>query len=176
MIRSGECVHILLPQLEKGPYERAFSVTGFGPSVNAAGASDDQRRGTVNAYTIRNLKEIEDQAPRFGLSPGLEARFAREPLGCERSGLSYQRFAPNYRSPFAHRHGEQEEIYVLLKGGGRMKLEDDVVELRPWDAVRVAKETMRSFEAGADGAELIVFGAGSSGLHDAEMTPGWWTD
>jgi len=127
-------------------------------------------------YTIKNLKEIEDQAPRFGLSPNLEARFAREPLACEHSGISYQRLAPSFRVPFGHRHTQQEEVYVLVGGSGRVKLDDEVIELKQWDAVRVAKETMRSFEAGPEGAEIIAFGAPNTGPGDAEITPGWWTD
>ena len=123
---------------------------------------------------MKNLKEIEDQAPKFGFSPELEARFARGPLESEISGLSYQRLAPNFRIPFAHRHREQEEMYVLVSGSGRIKLDDEVLELKQWDAVRIAKETMRNFEAGPDGAELLVFGAGAAG--DTEMAPGWWTD
>jgi hypothetical protein len=129
----------------------------------------------VAGYAIKNLKEIEDQAPKFGLSPSLEARFAREPLGCEGSGLSYQRLAPNFRMPFGHRHNQQEEVYVLVSGSGRVKLDDEVFELRRWDVVRVAKETMRAFEAGPEGAEIIAFGAGGGGLGDAEMASGWWT-
>ena len=127
-------------------------------------------------YTLKNLKEIDDQAPKFGFSPSLEARFARGPLELESSGLSYQRIAPSFRVPFGHRHGAQEEIYVLLSGSGRMKLDDDVVELRQWDAVRVAAATMRDFEAGPEGAELLAFGAPAIGPNDAEMTPGWWSD
>ena len=127
-------------------------------------------------YTVKNLKEIEDQAPKFGFSPNLEARFARDHLGCEGSGVSYQRLAPNFRIPFGHKHGHQEEIYVLVSGNARIKLDDDVVELKQWDAVRISKETMRNIEAGPAGAELLAFGAGDGGLGDAEMTPGWWSD
>jgi mannose-6-phosphate isomerase-like protein (cupin superfamily) len=127
-------------------------------------------------YTVKNLKEIEDQAPKFGLSPNLEARFARDPLGSESSGVSYQRVGPNFRIPFGHKHGQQEEIYVVVSGSGRIKLDDDVVELKQWDAVRISKETMRNFEAGPEGAELLAFGAGGGGLGDAEMTQGWWSD
>jgi mannose-6-phosphate isomerase-like protein (cupin superfamily) len=129
-------------------------------------------------YTVKNLKDVEDQAPKFGLSPGLEARFAREPLDLGGSGVSYQRLAPNFRVPFGHRHKTQEEVYVLVSGTARIKLDDEVIGLEPWDAVRVAKETMRCFEAGPEGAELIAFGAGGpgAGLDDAEMTPDWWSD
>jgi hypothetical protein len=128
-------------------------------------------------YTIVNLKEdVDDSAVEFGLSPSLEARFARAKLGLERSGLSFQRLAPGYRAPFGHKHGEQEEVYVLLSGSARLKLDDEIVELKQWDAVRVGPETMRNFEAGPEGVELLAYGAGTSGLQDAEQAPGWWTD
>ncbi len=81
-------------------------------------------------YTLTNLKEIEDQAPKFGLAPNLEARFARKPLEADHLGVSYQRLAPDFRVPFGHKHGEQEEIYVLLSGSARLKLDEEIVELR----------------------------------------------
>jgi len=128
-------------------------------------------------YTVVNLKEVEDQAPGFGLSPSLEARFAREALGLQKSGLSYPRLAPNFRLPFGHTHGEQEEIYVILDGSGRIALDDEVVELTRWDAVRVARETARSFEAGPEGMAFLAFGAPrtpETEHADARPIPGWW--
>ena len=128
-------------------------------------------------YTKVNLKEdVEDQAPNFGLSPNLEARMARVPLEMEQSGVSYQRLAPNYRVPFAHRHKNQEEVYVLVSGSARMKLEDDIVDLKPWDAVRVHKDTVRGFEAGPEGAEMIAIGAPNTGPGDADVIQDWWMD
>ena len=127
-------------------------------------------------YTLINLKDVEDAAPGFGLSPELEARFARDVLGLENSGISYQRLAPSYRAPFGHKHGQQEEVYVVLSGSGRVKLDDDFVDLRQWDVVRVPSQTMRNFEGGPDGLELLAFGAPSMGNKDVEQTPGWWTD
>ena len=126
-------------------------------------------------YTVVNLKEVEDQAPKFGLSPQLEARMARVALGLENSGVSYQRLAPNFRVPFGHKHKNQEEIYVLVSGSARVKLDDEVVELKPFDAVRVAKDTMRSFEAGPDGAEFIAIGAPNTGPGDADVVQDWWS-
>ena len=125
-------------------------------------------------YTSVNLKEVEDQAPKFGYSPNLEARFARVPLELENSGISYFRVAPNFRIPFGHKHWQQEEIYVLVLGSARMKLDHLVVELKPWDAIRVPAETMRGLEAGPDGAEYIAFGAPNTQNSDAELTPNWW--
>ena len=127
----------------------------------------------MGGYTIVNLKETEDQAPKFGLSPDLEARFARDALEAELIGLSYQRLAPNFRVPFGHRQKTQEEIYVVISGSLRIKLDDEVKELHPWDAVRVSKETWRGLEAGPGGAELIAIGA-PGGPGDAEIEQGWW--
>ena len=125
---------------------------------------------------MRNLKEIEDSAPSFGFEDRHEARFARAALDCERSGMTYFRYRPNARSAFGHRHREQEEIYVLVSGSARAKLDDEIVDLGPWDAVRVAPGTTRAFEAGPDGAEIVAFGAGPGGAEEAEMIPGWWED
>jgi mannose-6-phosphate isomerase-like protein (cupin superfamily) len=126
-------------------------------------------------YGKANLKEVEDQAPKFGLSPDLEARFARVALDAERIGVTYQRLAPNYRLPWGHKHKTQEEVYVLVSGSGRAKIDDEVVELKPWDALRVSKDAVRSFEAGPDGAEFVVVGA-PGGPGDAENVENWWTD
>jgi mannose-6-phosphate isomerase-like protein (cupin superfamily) len=129
------------------------------------------------AYTKVNLREdVDDQGPNFGLAPDLEARMARVPLGLEHSGISYQRLAPNFRIPHGHRHKNQEEIYVVVNGSMRVKLDDEVLELKQWDAVRVPKETMRGFESGPDGVEIIAIGAPNTGPGDAEVEEGWWSD
>jgi mannose-6-phosphate isomerase-like protein (cupin superfamily) len=130
----------------------------------------------VAGYTIKNLKEIEDQAPKFGLAPNLEFRVAGDPLETAEAAISYLKLAPNYRLTFGHTHKQQEEIYVLVGGSARIKLDDDVLELGPWDAIRIAKDTMRNVEAGPEGAELILFGAPKTGPGDAEIQPEWWTD
>ena len=127
-------------------------------------------------YTHLNLKEVEDQAPKFGLAPDLEARFARVPLELENFGLSYQRIAPGFRVPFAHKHKQQEEVYVVISGSLRAKVGDDVVELGPWDALRVPKDTIRNFEGGPEGAEIIAVGAPNTGPGDADMLQEWWQD
>jgi quercetin dioxygenase-like cupin family protein len=127
-------------------------------------------------FTVVNLREVEDMAPRFGLAPSLESRFARTALGLEKSGVSYFRIAPGFRMPFGHTHGEQEEVYLLVSGGARLKLDDEVIELRPWDAVRIAPSTMRALEGGPDGAEVVAFGAPNTENKDAEPAPGWWSE
>ena len=126
-------------------------------------------------YTRINLKEVEDQAPKFGMSE-LEFRTARDALELSNSAVSYLRIAPSYRLPFGHNHDAQEELYVLVDGSARLKLDDEVLDLKPFDAVRIGKDTLRNLEAGPDGAEVILFGAPNTGPGDAKMIPDWWTD
>jgi mannose-6-phosphate isomerase-like protein (cupin superfamily) len=128
-------------------------------------------------YTKLNLKQdVQDMALEFGLSPGLESRFARSPLGLEESGIAYFKLAPGFRMPFGHRHGRQEEVYVIVGGNARIKLDDEIVELRQWDVVRIPAATTRALEGGPDGAEVLAFGAPSDENKDVETVPGWWTD
>ena len=126
-------------------------------------------------HTLVNLKDdVEDMAPKFDLSPGLESRFARKPLALEKSGMSYYKVAPNFRTPFGHRHSEQEEIYVIVSGSARVKLDDEVVDLRQWDAIRIPPDVTRALEGGPDGAEVLAFGAPNTRNQDIEMRQGWW--
>ena len=126
-------------------------------------------------HTIVNLKaDVEDMAPKFGLSPGLESRFARKPLGLENSGFSYFRLAPDFQQPFGHRHGEQEEVYVVVSGSARIRLEDEERELRQWDAVRVPGHVTRALAGGPEGAEVLAFGAPNTENRDTEMVPDFW--
>jgi mannose-6-phosphate isomerase-like protein (cupin superfamily) len=129
----------------------------------------------VADYTLLHLRsDVEDQAPRFGYSPNLESRFARRALELENSGLTYFKIAPGFRVPFGHRHGEQEEIYLVLSGSARMKLDDEIVELKPLDAIRVPGSVTRGMEAGPQGAEIIAFGAPNNDNKDVEMLPDFW--
>lgn len=129
-------------------------------------------------YTKVNLTEVENLAPKFGMGEGLEARFATADLEVEKSGLSYQKLGPGFRMPFGHKHKQQEELYVIVSGGGRVKIEDEIIDVARWDAVRIPGDEMRAFEAGSEGLEFLAFGAPNTGppSEDAEMQPGWWTD
>jgi len=130
----------------------------------------------MGGYTKKNLRtEVDDQAPRFGMPAELEARFARRALGGETLGLSLLTLAPGFRIPFGHRHESQEEVYVVVRGSAKVKVEDEIVELGEWDAIRFDRGTMRAVEAGPDGVEYLAFGAGDDPL-DAETVQGWWSD
>ena len=129
----------------------------------------------MGAYTKANLHDVENQAPKFGMPDEMDARFARSALDGETLGVSVMKLDPGFRIPFGHRHSDQEEVYVVVRGSARIKVEDEIVELREWDAIRLGRDTMRNMEAGPDGVEYIAFGAGDDPT-DAEMAPGWWED
>jgi uncharacterized cupin superfamily protein len=119
------------------------------------------------SFTVKNLREVEDIAAKHGFGEVQEARFAHGDLGAEATGVSLQIVKPGKRHAFAHRHKDAEEIYVVLSGEGRVKLDDEVVDVRPLDAIRIAPAVTRAFEAGPDGLQLLVFGPRHEG--DAEI-------
>jgi mannose-6-phosphate isomerase-like protein (cupin superfamily) len=129
-------------------------------------------------FTRKNLKaDLQDLGGNFAGPPGLEFRAATKALALERSGLTYQRVPPGYRFPYGHTHETQEEVYVVVRGSGRMKLDDEVVDLAEWDAVRVPPGTWRGYEAGPEGLELLVIGAPNLGANprdDVTGTRDWW--
>jgi uncharacterized cupin superfamily protein len=109
-------------------------------------------------YAKKNLRTVEDQAAKHGLSDRQEARFPRADLGAVQTGMNYLIIKPNQREAFAHRHREAEEIYVVLEGSGHVSLDEDLVELAPLDAVRVSPGLARCFVAGPDGLTVLIFG------------------
>jgi mannose-6-phosphate isomerase-like protein (cupin superfamily) len=135
------------------------------------------RLAAVAGYTKRNLRtEVDDQAKAFGFAPNLEFRVARDALETTESALSFMRLAPGFRVPFGHHHELQEEVYVVLAGSAKLKLDDDILELEPWDAVRIAPGIVRDVEGGPDGAELLLFGAPRVPPGDAVVEQEWWQD
>jgi mannose-6-phosphate isomerase-like protein (cupin superfamily) len=127
----------------------------------------------MSDYTITNLKEIDDSAAD---TPGVEARFGRKHLDSEHLGVSYFRYGPGFRSRIGHSHREQEEAYVVVSGSGRIRLNDEIVELRQWDVVRIAPSTVRALEGGPDGLEIIAVGADRPEGGDGVTVQDWWTD
>jgi mannose-6-phosphate isomerase-like protein (cupin superfamily) len=126
------------------------------------------------SFTHVKLTEVKDSAPEFGMGEVQEARFAKGDLDAAETGVSHQRLKPSQRSPFGHKHEDAEEVYVVLSGSGRMKLDDEIIEVEALDAIRVAPEVTRAFEAGPDGIEVLAVGSRHDG--DGEIFPGWWVD
>jgi len=124
-------------------------------------------------YTHLNLEsDVEDMAKRFGLGEQGEARFANRPLATARTGVSHQRLRAGVRQAFGHRHQHAEEVFVILAGTGRLRIDDEIEDVRPLDAIRIAPGSARAFEAGPDGLEFLVFGPHHAG--DAVMDPNFW--
>jgi mannose-6-phosphate isomerase-like protein (cupin superfamily) len=131
----------------------------------------------VSGYTKLNLQEdVENSAEKFGMGDILAAHFVRDDLDATQFGLSLQLLKPNQRMPFGHTHDQQEEVYVIVGGSGRLKLDDEILDVGRWDAVRIAPEVTRAIEAGPDGLELVAFGAPNVGLGDANQEMGWWSE
>jgi mannose-6-phosphate isomerase-like protein (cupin superfamily) len=127
-----------------------------------------------DSYTRKRLTDVKDSAPEFGMAETQEARFAKDDLDAEDTGVSHYRLKPSKRQPFGHRHEKAEEIYVVLGGSGRLKLDDEIVEIETLDAIRVAPGVTRAFEAGPGGIEVLAFGPHHDG--DGELIQGWWSD
>ncbi|MDX6639100.1 MAG: hypothetical protein QOF12_111 [Solirubrobacteraceae bacterium] len=125
-------------------------------------------------WTHKNLREVDNAAASFGIEGGFEARFAAGDLEAGATGLAHQVLPANVRSPFAHRHHEAEEVYVVLAGGGRMKLDDEVIPLARLDAIRVAPDVARAFEAGDEGLEILAFGARHKGDGEILRDEDFW--
>jgi mannose-6-phosphate isomerase-like protein (cupin superfamily) len=125
-------------------------------------------------HATANIETAKDFAPEYGYDEMGEARFLRDALGAERIGMAHYRMKPDRRIGFGHRHGESEEIYVVVSGSGRFKIEDEIIDVGPKDVVYCAPEAMREWESGPDGLELIAFGAHKEG--DGEVQQGWWAD
>jgi mannose-6-phosphate isomerase-like protein (cupin superfamily) len=126
-------------------------------------------------YTLKKLTDVEDSAVKFGFDAIQEAYFAKDDLDAEDTGVSFYRLKAGKRQPFAHKHDEAEEVYVVLAGSGRAKLDDEIIDIGPLDALRVAPGVIRGFEAGPDNAlELLAFGPRHDG--DGELLEGWWSD
>ena len=153
--------------------DRTLSETQF-DSSGFANRSRGQHPG-MSSYTKTNLRAVENQAPKFGMPDELEARFARTALDAETLGLSLMTLAPGFRLPFGHKHATQEEVYVVVRGSARVKVEDEIVDVAAWEAIRIDKDTMRAVEAGPDGVEYLAFGAGDD-PSEVEMVEGWWSD
>ncbi len=128
----------------------------------------------MSRYSIKNLKEVEDSAGTR--VPEVEGRFARKHLDSRELGVSYFHYAAGYRSRMGHSHSEQEEAYIIVGGSGRIKLDDEIRQLRQWDVVRVAPEVVRAFESGPEGLEFIAIGSSRPEAGDGVPVPDWWTD
>src|ERR1700710_2077367 len=124
----------------------------------------------MSRFRKKNLMEIDDLFD----GPEIEMRFARKYLDSEHLGISLFRYAPGFTATDGHSHEVQEEAYVVVGGSGRIRLDDEIVELRRWDVVRVAPSVVRGLEAGPEGLELIAVGADKPEDGDGALVADRW--
>lgn len=120
-------------------------------------------------YTVVNLRELENMALKYGHGGDMEARFATKPLQLQKSGLGFQKVLPGRTIPFKHAHTQQEEVFIIIAGSGKILLDDETIDLKTWDAVRVPPEVVRQVKGGPDGLEMIIVGAPYDGTNDTKM-------
>jgi quercetin dioxygenase-like cupin family protein len=128
----------------------------------------------MSRFAAVNLLEIEDAVGER--APGIEGRFARKHLDSRDLGVSLFRYAAHLRSPVAHSHREQEEVYVVVAGSGRVLLDDELRDLRQWDVLRVAPEVVRAFEGGPEGLDIVAVGGPRPEDGDGVMGEAAWPD
>jgi mannose-6-phosphate isomerase-like protein (cupin superfamily) len=154
-----EIRELWLPSLHgKGKPARAPNQAAPAPGLGSSDLIVDLEDEMPRPHKQINLADVEDAAPLGGFGDRWEARVARVDLESEQTGVTHFRLRPGKRSPFAHRHARAEEVYVILAGTGRVKLDDEIADVRTLDAIRIAPEVVRAFEAGPDGLEFLVFG------------------
>ena len=110
-------------------------------------------------YTRINLHDLENMSVKYGHGEDMEARFATKPLKLQKSGLGIQKVLPGRTIPFKHKHEEQEEVIIVVAGNGTVQLDDESVQLKTWDAVRIPPEVVRTVTGGPDGLEMLIVGA-----------------
>jgi mannose-6-phosphate isomerase-like protein (cupin superfamily) len=103
--------------------------------------------------------DVVDVADLPGEGPGGMVRKVRKALGARVFGFNYFTIPPGVEGR-EHDHSDsgQEEVYVIVRGSGVMRVGDEEVTLRPGVFVRVDPETTRQPVAGEDGLEIVTFG------------------
>ena len=138
------------------------------------GASRRAARPAAATYTLENLHATEDLAPGLGVDSVQEVRFPR--LDAKHTGVALMAVKPGGRQSVAHRHDEAEEVYVVVAGSGRIKLDDEVRSVGPMDAIRIAPNVVRAVEAGPDGIEYLAFGPRHPGDSDTLAIDEFWAE
>ncbi len=94
------------------------------------------REDKFDPNTKINASEVKDSAAAYGLMT-LGARFLREELGAVQTGMSCLTVKAGRREAFEHKHRETEEICFVVRGYGRIRLDDEILDLAPLDPVRI---------------------------------------
>lgn len=126
----------------------------------------------MSRYSVKNFMDVDP----MGDPSAMELRFTRKYLDSKELGVTLERIAPDFKSTLGHSHQVQEEAYVVIDGSGVAKLDDERIELKQWDVIRIAPEVVRGFDAGPDGLTLIAVGGTKPEGGDGEMVKDRWPE
>jgi mannose-6-phosphate isomerase-like protein (cupin superfamily) len=105
-----------------------------------------------------STSRLEDAPDVLGDYPG-EMRFLSRALGTEQVAFTHRRMPAQSggKGSYGHRHRTQEEVYFVLSGHLEAKVEDEVIELGPQSALRVAPGVARSlWNEGPEDVVLVI--------------------
>ena len=104
--------------------------------------------------------DVVDVAELEGEGPGGMVRKTRRALGARAFGFNYFVFPPNQEGrEHDHADANQEEVYFVVAGSGRMRIAGEEIELRPGRLVRVDPGARRVPISGDEGLEYLAIGA-----------------
>ena len=105
-------------------------------------------------YSVVNVDEIEPGGP------GGTVRFARRALGVEAFGINWFVLPPDTPGrEHSEAETQQEEVNVVLRGGGIWRVEGEEVPVREGTMLRFDPETTRCPVAGPDGMTFVSVGS-----------------
>jgi uncharacterized cupin superfamily protein len=91
-------------------------------------------------------------------------------LGATEMGARFWRLRPGQAST-KHRHRDTQELYVVIEGVGRIRVDDDLLELPRLSALLVTPESVRQVFNDTDADVLwLVSGAPNEAANTLEMT------
>lgn len=79
--------------------------------------------------------------------------FLKDALGLTGCEISVNVVPQGFKMPFNHKHKQNEEVYLILKGEGVLTIDGDRIAVSEGSAVRVAPEAVRAIE-NTGGGEL----------------------
>lgn len=116
----------------------------------------------MSSYAVKNIDEME------AVFRGAFKR-ARAELGVESFGMQVIDMPPNYENypEHDHTHDNQEEVFLVMRGGGEIEIEGERFPLDDNHVARVGPETKRKIWPGPDGIRLVVLGGTPGSLYEA---------
>jgi len=102
-----------------------------------------------SAYSIIEIGQLSELSQYSYSFPNSSIKmegkiFVKELLGLTSSEISFNIMKPNSSIPFIHKHRENEEIYIIIKGTGQILLNDTTYKIENGSIIRVSPDTERT--------------------------------